>query len=85
MQERARTLWMRTMIAAHDISALRSLARQHKVAVSELRTAEKRLFKHRVPVDEVLAALPEAARAAWRALQSRTRSGPTTGSRAGRR
>jgi 23S rRNA (adenine2503-C2)-methyltransferase len=54
------------MIAAHDLSSLRSLARLHKVAVSELRTAEKRLFKHRLPVDEVLAALPEAAQAAWR-------------------
>lgn len=54
------------MIAAHDLPALRALARRHKVAVSELRTAEKRLFKHRLSVDEVLAALPEAAQPAWR-------------------
>lgn len=65
MQRGARTLGMRAMIAVHDLPALRALARRHQVAVSELRTAEKRLFKHRLPVAEVLEAVPEAAREAW--------------------
>ena len=54
------------MIAVHDLPALRALGRRFKVSASELRTAEKRLFKHRGAVDEVLTALPEAARTAWR-------------------
>ncbi len=54
------------MIAVHDLPALRALARRLKVPVVELRRVEKRLFKHRMPVDEVLAALPEAAREVWR-------------------
>ncbi|MBK8476061.1 MAG: 23S rRNA (adenine(2503)-C(2))-methyltransferase RlmN [Opitutaceae bacterium] len=56
---------MRTMIAVHDQPALRALARRQRVAVSELRTAEKRLYKHRLPVAEVLEALPEGTREAW--------------------
>jgi len=54
------------MIAIHDLSALRALARRLKVPADALRRAETRLFKHRLPVDEVLAALPETTRAAWR-------------------
>ena len=53
------------MIAVHDQPALRALARRQRVAVSELRTAEKRLYKHRLPVAEVLEALPEGTREAW--------------------
>jgi 23S rRNA (adenine2503-C2)-methyltransferase len=55
------------MIDVHDLPALRALGRRLKVPEVELRRAEKRLFKHRQPVDEVLAALPEAARETWRA------------------
>ena len=47
------------MIDVHDLSALRALARRLKVPEVDLRRAEKRLFKHRVPVDEVLAALTQ--------------------------
>ncbi len=54
------------MIEVHELPALRALARRLKVPEVERRRAEKALFKHRLPVDEVLAALPEAARAAWR-------------------
>ncbi len=50
------------MIDVHDLPALRALARRLKVPEVELRRAEKALFKHRLPVSEVLAALPEAAR-----------------------
>ncbi len=54
------------MIAVHDLPALRALARRLKVPEVELRRVEKRLFKHRMPVDEVLAALPPATRTVWR-------------------
>lgn len=54
------------MIDVHDLPALRALSRRLKVPAAELRRAEKALFKHRLPVDEVLAALPEMARAPWR-------------------
>ncbi|HLP06804.1 MAG TPA: 23S rRNA (adenine(2503)-C(2))-methyltransferase RlmN [Opitutaceae bacterium] len=53
------------MIDVHDLPALRALGRRLKVPEAELRRAEKALFKHRLPVDDVLAALPEAAREAW--------------------
>jgi len=53
------------MLAVHDLPALRALARQLKVPAAPLRTLEKRLFKHRLPVAEVLAALPEAVRGVW--------------------
>jgi 23S rRNA (adenine2503-C2)-methyltransferase len=55
------------MIAVHDLSALRALARRLKVPPAALRQAEKRLFKHHLPVDEVLAALPAETLAPWRA------------------
>jgi len=60
-------VWLRGVIDVHDLPALRALARRLKVSEVDLRRAEKRLFKHRVPVDEVLAALPEESREAWRA------------------
>ncbi len=53
------------MIAIHDLAALRELARTTKVPAVPLRTLEKRLFKHRLPVDEVLAAVPEVVRQVW--------------------
>jgi hypothetical protein len=54
------------MLAVHDLSALRTLARRLKVPPVALRTAEKRLFKLRLLVDEALAALPEPTAEAWR-------------------
>jgi hypothetical protein len=54
------------MLAIHDLSALCTLARRLKVPPVARRTAEKRLFKHRLPVDEALAALPEPAAEACR-------------------
>ncbi|MFT3828912.1 MAG: 23S rRNA (adenine(2503)-C(2))-methyltransferase RlmN [Opitutaceae bacterium] len=54
------------MIDVHDLPALRALGRRLKLPEAELRRVEKALFKHRLPVEEVLAALPESARAVWR-------------------
>lgn len=51
------------MIDVHDLPALRALARRLQVPAVDLRRAEKALWKHRLPVAEVLAAWPEAARA----------------------
>lgn len=57
---------LRAMIDVHDLTALRALARRLKVPEADLRRAEKALFKHRLPVADVLATLPEATRDVWR-------------------
>ncbi len=67
------------MIAVHDLPALRALGRRLKVPEVDQRRAEKALWKHRLPVAEVLAAWPEAARATmadeveWAPLELATR------------
>jgi 23S rRNA (adenine2503-C2)-methyltransferase len=54
------------MIEVHDLQSLQALARQGRVPEAEWRRAKTQLFKHRMPVDDVLAALPETVREQWR-------------------